>query len=160
MKFNEKYVVAEGYEHLFDFAEDDQIELDALWMAAQFLSTIQNEMETQGINRKELAAKIGTSASWLTQLFRGDKIPNFETIVKLQNALNIEFDIKPKNEVVSVSYQEQEPKPVKTLSKHQPFQSLWKDLSYRGEIDYEQGDETWAEPDPSRRKKDLSYTAA
>ena len=158
MKFNEKYVVAEGYEHLFDFAEDDQIELDALWMAAQFLSTIQNEMETQGINRKELAAKIGTSASWLTQLFRGDKIPNFETIVKLQNALSIEFDIKPKYEVVAVSYQGQEPEPVKTLSKHQPFKGYWKELSYGGEVNYDQGDEVWEEPSP--KKNILNYTAA
>ena len=156
MKFNEKYVVAKGYEHLFDFAESDQIELDALWMAAQFLSAIQEEMILQGINRKELAAKIGTSPSWLTQLFRGDKIPNFETIAKMQDVLNIEFEIKSKNETYSLSYQDQEPELVKALSKHQPFQSCWK--SYVNKVDYDQGDEVL--DDSSLRKKDLSYTAA
>jgi len=96
MTFNEKYSVAEDYQHLFEFSEDDQIELDALWLAAQFLSPIQAKIEAQGISRKELAAQIGTSTGWLTQVFRGDKIPNLELITKLQKALNLEFEVKKK----------------------------------------------------------------
>ncbi len=96
MTFNEKYIVAEDYLPLFNFAENDQRELDALWLAAQFLSPIQAKIEAQGISRKELAAQIGTSTGWLTQVFRGDKIPSFELIVKLQKALNLEFEVRLK----------------------------------------------------------------
>lgn len=108
MKLTENFTVAKGFESLFDFSEKDQKELDALWLAAQFLSIIQDEITLQQITRKELALRIGTSASWLTQVFRGDKLPNLETIIQLQKALNIEFEIRQKNEVLPVSYQENE----------------------------------------------------
>lgn len=94
MTFNEKYSVAENYQHLFEFSENDQIELDALWLAAQFLSPIQAKIEAHGISRKELAAQIGTSTGWLMQVLRGDKIPSFELIAKLQKALNLAFEVK------------------------------------------------------------------
>jgi transcriptional regulator with XRE-family HTH domain len=108
MKLNENFTVAKGFESLFDFSEKDQKELDALWLAAQFLSIIQDEITLQQITRRELALRIGTSASWLTQVFRGDKLPNLETITQLQKALNIEFEIRQKNEVLPVSYEENE----------------------------------------------------
>jgi transcriptional regulator with XRE-family HTH domain len=38
--------------------------------------------------------EIGTSASYLTQLFRGDRLLNFRTIAKIEAALNIEFKIQ------------------------------------------------------------------
>lgn len=108
MKRTENYTVAKGFESLFDFSEKDQKELDALWLAAQFLSIIQDEITLQQITRRELALRIGTSASWLTQVFRGDKLPNLETITQLQKALNIEFEVRQKNEVLPVSYEENE----------------------------------------------------
>ena len=108
MKLPENFTVAKGFESLFDFSEKDQKELDALWLAAQFLSIIQDEITLQQITRRELALRIGTSASWLTQVFRGDKLPNLETITQLQKALNIEFEIRQKNEVLPVSYEENE----------------------------------------------------
>ena len=108
MKLTENYTVAKGFEGLFDFSEKDQNELDALWLAAQFLSIIQDEITVQQITRRELAMRIGTSASWLTQIFKGDKLPNFETITQLRKALNIEFEIRQRNEVIPVSYEENE----------------------------------------------------
>lgn len=108
MKLTENFTVAKGFESLFDFSGKDQKELDALWLAAQFLSIIQDEITLQQITRRELALRIGTSASWLTQVFRGDKLPNLETITQLQKALNIEFEIRQKNEVLPVSYEENE----------------------------------------------------
>ena len=108
MKLPENFTVAKGFESLFDFSEKDQKELDALWLAAQFLSIIQDEITLQQITRRELALRIGTSASWLTQVFRGDKLPNLETITQLQKALNIEFEVRQKNEVLPVSYEENE----------------------------------------------------
>ena len=137
MKITEKYVVAKGFESLFDFSEKDQNELDALWIAAQFLSIIKDEMSLQKITRKELALRIGTSASWLTQVFRGDKLPNLETIANLQNALKIEFAIRQKNDMPSVSYEEDEtqdkfPRPIV------PLKPYWHKDMILGKIDYDE----------------------
>lgn len=138
MEMNGKYIVAEGYESLFDFDEVNQIELDALWIAAQFLSKIQEVMSQQKMTRKELATKIGTSASWLTQVFRGDKLPSLETIVKLQRALNIEFDISLKDGSVPVYYAEEEENEAPIVPQT-PFQSIWKDPNW-SKADYENFD--------------------
>jgi transcriptional regulator with XRE-family HTH domain len=135
MKTIENYTVAKGFESLFDFSEKGQNELDTLWIAAQFLSIIKDEMIRQQITRKELALRIGTSASWLTQVFRGDKLPNLETITKLKNVLNIEFDIRQKDEVISVSYDDEEtqdkfPRPILPLRPHWYNNMLLENIDY------------------------------
>jgi len=63
-------------------SEPDQVELEAKILVAKFLSEIQEIADEKGIKRNELASKIGTSASYLTQLFRGHKLPNFNTLAK------------------------------------------------------------------------------
>ena len=55
-------------------------------------------MEQEGITRKELATRIGTSPSYITQLFRGDKILNLTMMARIQEACNIKFDISIKKE--------------------------------------------------------------
>ena len=136
MKLTENFTVAKGFESLFDFSEKDQKELDALWLAAQFLSIIQDEITLQQITRKELALRIGTSASWLTQVFRGDKLPNLETITQLQKALNIEFEIRQKNEVLPVSYQENEIED--KFKKIVKFKPVWLKEMMLENIDYDE----------------------
>jgi len=74
-------------------SEPDQVELEAKILVAKFLSEIQEIADEKGIKRNELASKIGTSASYLTQLFRGHKLPNFNTLAKFQKALDIEFSV-------------------------------------------------------------------
>ena len=59
-----------------------------------FVSEIQQNLEERKINRKDLAIQIGTSPSYLTQVFRGDKPLNFKTLAKIQKALNIRFEIQ------------------------------------------------------------------
>lgn len=82
------------FDDVFSFEnEQDKIELDAQVLMAKFLSEVQEISDEKGIKRKELAANIGTSASYLTQLFRGHKLINLTTIAKLQKALNVKFDI-------------------------------------------------------------------
>jgi transcriptional regulator with XRE-family HTH domain len=45
---------------------------------------------------------IGTTPSYVTQLFRGNKIINLETIARMQLALNVEFEIKLAGEQPSI----------------------------------------------------------
>jgi len=74
-------------------SEKEEIEHDAQMLMFRFLTETQKYQDAQGVNRKLLAQKIKTSASYLTQLFRGDKPLNFVTLAKFQKALNIKFKI-------------------------------------------------------------------
>lgn len=62
----------------------------------KFLSEIDEAMEKQNMKKKELAKIVGTSASYITQLFMGDRNPNFSIIQKMGDALDIEFYISTK----------------------------------------------------------------
>jgi transcriptional regulator with XRE-family HTH domain len=93
--------------------EQDQLELEAKLIMAKFLEKIQEIATQKGLKKKDLAQKIGTSASYITQLYRGHKLLNLMTLAKFQRALNIEFDvaikgsnqiINPINEEISSAY--------------------------------------------------------
>lgn len=60
----------------------------------RFLSEVERLMDERKISKKELAAKIGVSASYITQLYRGTKPLNMETLAKMELALDFRFDIK------------------------------------------------------------------
>jgi ribosome-binding protein aMBF1 (putative translation factor) len=89
--------IKKQFEELLSFkSEEDKIELDAKELVFSFLSEFDKAMERNKVSKKELAKSIGTSASYITQLFRGDRTPNFANIAKMKEALNLEFDIKVK----------------------------------------------------------------
>lgn len=73
--------------------EDQLIERDSMILQASYLSEIERLYQHIGLNRKDLAIKIGTSPSYLTQVFRGDKSLNFLTLAKIKRALNLRFDL-------------------------------------------------------------------
>lgn len=90
------------FDSIFNFEnKEDKWEVDAKLLASRFLSIIQIELDKNNGNRKELAEAIGTSASYITQLFRGNKFPNFLTLAKMKDALNIEFNIALEGEITS-----------------------------------------------------------
>jgi len=60
----------------------------------RFLSEVEKITEERGISRKELAKMIGTSPSFITQLYRGTKTVNLTTLAKFQKALNFSFRIE------------------------------------------------------------------
>jgi len=93
MRLNE-IIVEEGFEDLFSFnSVSDEINHIAYMLMFKFLSEI--EKSTNGeISKKQMSKLIGTSPSYITQLFRGDKLINLQTLAKFEKALNLEFDIK------------------------------------------------------------------
>lgn len=89
--------ILNAFKQLTSFRSDDErIEYDAQELAFSFLSAIDKEMAAKKISKKNLADSIGTSASYITQLFRGDRMPNFTNLAKMKNALELEFEIKVK----------------------------------------------------------------
>src|SRR5690625_7436736 len=57
------------------------------------MSEAQKVMDRKGSTRKQLADEIGTSANYLTQLFRGDRLLNFKTVEKIEYALDLKYGI-------------------------------------------------------------------
>lgn len=81
------------FQKLFEKSPEEQIEHRAQMLSYIYLSEAQKAMDRNGWTRKRLAKEIGTSASYLTQLFRGDRLLNFKTVAKIEMALNIEFNV-------------------------------------------------------------------
>ncbi len=73
--------------------EEQIIERDSMILQASYLSEIERLYQNIGLNRRELAEKIKTSPSYLTQVFRGDKPLNFITLAKIKRALDLRFDL-------------------------------------------------------------------
>lgn len=95
LKNNEE--IKEAFDQFFgQISEQDKLENDANLLMFRFLSIIEIRCEELGWNRKQLAQKVGTSASYITQLFRGDKLVNMLTLAKFQKALGLEFEIAEK----------------------------------------------------------------
>jgi ribosome-binding protein aMBF1 (putative translation factor) len=72
------------------------VSLESRILMARFLHVIETVMEERGIKKKDLAKMINTSPSFITQLFRGTKIINLETLAKIKLALHFDFDISIK----------------------------------------------------------------
>lgn len=89
-----KKEIQQAFREILTPANDkERLELETLILMTGFLSEIEKVCEERGLRKKDLASMIGTSASYVTQLFRGHKIINLETIAKIMLALDIRFDI-------------------------------------------------------------------
>lgn len=87
------------FEELFSYKSDnDEIEHEAKMIMFHFLDKIQKIADRKNLNRKQLAQKIGTSGSYITQLFRGDKLINLTTLAKFQKELGFKYSIIIKDE--------------------------------------------------------------
>ena len=67
--------------------------LDAQVLMYRFLSEVEKITEEKNISRKSLAKLVGTSPSYITQLFQGNKIISLELLGRIQRALDIKFEI-------------------------------------------------------------------
>ncbi|UZD24360.1 helix-turn-helix domain-containing protein [Algoriphagus halophytocola] len=76
-----------------EMSYEDQVASKADVLALQFLGVVDQKMEEINMTKKELAAKIGTSASFITQLFRGDRKPNWNILAKMSLELDLDFKV-------------------------------------------------------------------
>ncbi len=95
MSLNTKKEIQESYSDALSSVDSkEELEHSTKMLMYRFLSEIERLAEEKNLNRKELASLIGTSASYITQLFRGTKIINLETIAKFQKVLNVTFKVE------------------------------------------------------------------
>lgn len=81
------------WDALLAMSPNEKIEHDAQILIFQFLGRIDQAMKDQNISKKKLAQNVGTSASFITQLFRGDRKPNWSMLAKMSQVLNLEFKV-------------------------------------------------------------------
>lgn len=96
MKSSNSDKIKKAFNDLLAFkSEEDELKHDAHMLSFQFISEINKVMEAQEvqINKTGLAKALSTSKSYITQLFRGDKLINMLTLAKVQKALNLKFKI-------------------------------------------------------------------
>lgn len=85
------------YADLFSFESSEQkVKHNADMISFRVLSEVEKTCKEKNINKAELAKLIKTSKSYVTQLFRGDKHINANMMGKLEEVLNISFEIKVK----------------------------------------------------------------
>lgn len=84
--------IKEQFESIFNNKTiEEELRLESYLLMASFLSEIELILEKRRVTKANLAMQVGTSPSYLTQVFNGDKPLNFVTLAKIQKALNIQF---------------------------------------------------------------------
>jgi transcriptional regulator with XRE-family HTH domain len=86
------FKVAPEFEQLFSFASrEEKIEHRAQMISFRILSEVEKICEMRNIKMKDLAKMIDTSASYVTQLFRGNKQVNTAFMARFEEAMNMIF---------------------------------------------------------------------
>ncbi|HRI27111.1 MAG TPA: helix-turn-helix transcriptional regulator [Chitinophagales bacterium] len=73
--------------------EEEQLRFEAEKLHLQFMHLVQQAMEEKGMNKKQLADALQTTKGYISQLFAADRLLNLITLVKLENILDIRFEI-------------------------------------------------------------------
>lgn len=103
MKLNEKYNINPDLEDLFSFkSKSDEVEHEAKMIMFRFLGELE-KFNGKPIRKVDLAKALDTSPSYITQLYRGDKLINLTMLAKIQDAFGITFEITAKP---NISYYE------------------------------------------------------
>lgn len=76
------------------FSDEEKVKRDGLILGQGFLTHVYDIMEARGMSRKELAAQMHTSASFLTQLFRGDRPLSDRNKALMARILGIKWEIR------------------------------------------------------------------
>lgn len=72
----------------------DDLDFRVEEISNRFLQHILDYMEEKNMTRKTLASLIGTSPSYITQLFNNTRTLNLVTIAKIEQALNVRFEVE------------------------------------------------------------------
>jgi len=84
--------IKDAFAGLFDNRTEEQKQEDAAQLLSfRFLSEVERLMNERGLTRRQLASMVGTSASYITQLFRGDRLINMDILARFERVLEVRF---------------------------------------------------------------------
>ncbi|MCK9309317.1 MAG: helix-turn-helix transcriptional regulator [Candidatus Cloacimonetes bacterium] len=83
------------WDELFAFSDEaEMLEHEADMLSLKIALEITNYLGEKGISKKELAAMIGKSPAYITQILRGDKRINMVFLAKIVQKLNVNLDFR------------------------------------------------------------------
>jgi len=81
-------------EILIPKTDEEKLEFEAQMIQLDFIARLEELMKLKGIHsRKELAEKLGTTPSFVSQLFSAEKLINLKHLAKLQRVLGVKYNI-------------------------------------------------------------------
>ena len=81
-----------AFDGLFTNRTEEQHREDAAQLLSfRFLSEVERLMTERGLTKRQLATSVGTSASYITQLFRGDRLVNIDMLARFEQIMGIQF---------------------------------------------------------------------
>lgn len=93
MSYNNEMDIRNVYSSNFLSNEYDY-EHEEKMVMYRFLSEVERLADEKNYSRKKIAELYGKSASYITQLFRGTKIMNLESVARFQKVFDVIFEIK------------------------------------------------------------------
>jgi transcriptional regulator with XRE-family HTH domain len=97
-KSNDIKNIVNSFNALFNhLSEKEKLDNEAKLIMFRFLDVVERKREKLGWTRKQFAEKLGTSASYITQLLRGDKLINMTMLAKMQQVMDFHFEILEQN---------------------------------------------------------------
>jgi transcriptional regulator with XRE-family HTH domain len=71
--------------------EDEIIDFNASILSLEITDLIEELMKNNDIHKAQLARKLKTSKSYITQLFSGDKLINLKLLARIQRIFKVKF---------------------------------------------------------------------
>lgn len=94
-KLNNSEDIRAAFGSLFGNRTEQERRDDAAQMLSfRYLSEIERLMDAYGMTKRRLAELVGTSPSYITQLFRGDRLLNFDMLARFEEALSVKFTVE------------------------------------------------------------------
>lgn len=131
MKSDNQIVISPEFSDLFShISEKEELEHESKMIMFRFLSEFEKLFANNLPRKKDIAKSLNTSPSFITQLFRGDKLVNLLSLAKLQKAFGFQYEIKAVK--VTQDYQQEviEDYGIYThLNSNQSFLGYYKNIS-------------------------------
>jgi hypothetical protein len=72
-------------------SDEEKLQFEAEMLHLNTMKIVEKLMIDHNMNKKDLALKLDSSPSYITQLFTADKLINYKTLAKLQRIFNVNF---------------------------------------------------------------------
>jgi len=76
--------------------ENEALHHDMQLLMKKFLYEVYKQLRHKGLSKSALASQVGVTPGYLSQVFHSKKPLTFQLLIKFQQVLNIEFEIKVK----------------------------------------------------------------
>ena len=100
--------------------EEQQREDAAQLLSFRLLSEVERVMNECGLTKRQLATSVGTSASYITQLFRGDRLVNITMLARFEQVLGVQFVARAGESPRVTSNGKSAPKVKRSIQPHSP----------------------------------------